>query len=289
MSGHNRILQAAISILLIFLKIGLVHSQTILKQQNPNEKIYLARTKQFNEFIDRFNYKTDFIGHPVDSVFMSKMPREKMIGILFDLKDPRLDPLNKYYSRNYVETKKEFCREVIQKNLSIYKYSDNIIAEARSKIFFNGKSYTISIFLSQEIVGNDMVKWVINNVKGDIFNIFKPDTALIHFIPPSSNETDFINLKRALEDADHLQYYASKDYEPDLLTLFFYYINKGIIKYEYVENLIYHIIDIPGWCIKVKEFNRSELNSGWLITDITDNYLNKKDYLKSLQYFFEFK
>ncbi len=105
---------------------------------------------------------------------------------------------------------------------------------------------------------------------------------MVRFIPPTSHETDFINLKRALEDTDHLQDYASRDYNPDHLTLFFYAIKTGAIKYEYVEEVTYHIIDIPGWYFKVKDFNRNELNSGWLITDVAKNNLSISEFMKGL-------
>jgi hypothetical protein len=204
----------------------------------------------------------------VDSAFMAKIPRHKMINSLFDLRDPRIDPNGKKFSEKYVTAKTEFINEVVHKNLVINKYSEKIIAEAKSRVIYKGITYTISIFLNQEIVGKDMVKWVINNVKGDLLNFLKPDTAYVRFIPPSSNETDFLNLKRALEDLDYLQYYASKEYTPDYLTLFFYMLNSGIVKFDYVESVNYLITDIPGWTIKVKDFNRNEMNSGWLIYDI---------------------
>lgn len=168
-------------------------------------------------------------------------------------------------------------------NFLIYKYSGNIIAEAKSRIVYKGIPDTIRIFLTQEIIGKDMVKWVIVNIKGNLFNFLQTDTAFIRFIPPSSNETDFINLKRALEDINHLQYYSSKDYNPDYLTVFYYLLNSGLVKFEYVEEVIYHILDIPGWCIKVKEFNRIEMNSGWLISDIVKNSSDKIAYLKTLR------
>ncbi|MCX6326222.1 MAG: hypothetical protein NT144_06170 [Bacteroidia bacterium] len=283
MSVYKRLLPALFSALLGVLNNSLCYSQTIINPENPNEKIFLVRTKQFNEFLDRFNYITNFYGDPVDSVFMSKIPRNRLINSLFDLKDPRLDPSGKSYSRNYIDEKAEFINEVVHKNLLIYKYSGNIIAEAKSRVIFNGTPRTIRIFLTQEIVGKDMVKWVINNVKGDLLNFLQTDTAYIRFIPPSSNETDFINLKRALEDTDHLQYYASKDYDPDYLTVFYYMLNSGLVKFEYVEEVIYHIIDLPGWCIKVKEFNRLEMNSGWLISDVVKNSSDKICYLKILK------
>ncbi len=257
------------------------YSQTIVKQEDQNEKNFLVRTKQFNEFVDRFNYKVNFLGDSIDSEFKSKIPRDKMINSLFDLKDPRIDQNNEKYSKKYIAEKNEFISEVILKNLAINKHSGNIIVEARSRVLLKGTPHVISIFLSQEVSGNNTVKWVINDVKGDLFDFFKSDTSLVRFIPPSSNETDFINLKRALEDTDHLQYYASKDYCPDYLSVFYYMINSRLIQFEYTEEIIYHIIDIPGWYIKVKEFNRNEMNSGWLITDVGKNTFDKFNYLKN--------
>jgi hypothetical protein len=275
---------STISFLLVFSQINnLCYSQSLVNSSNQNEEIFLVRTKQFTEFINRFNYKINFNGDPVDSVFASKIPRDKMINSLFDLKDPRIEPSGKYYSRIFTTEKSEFISNVVSKNILIYRYSDKIIAEAKSRILFKGVPKEIRIFLSQEIVGKDMVKWVINTVNGDLFNFLKSDTAFVRFIPPSSNETDFMNLKRALEDTDYLQYYASKDYHPDNLTLFYYLVNTGAIKFDYVEEVTYHIIDIPGWSIKVKEFNRNEKNSGWLITDVAKNSDDKMNYLKKLR------
>jgi len=91
-----------------------------------------------------------------------------------------------------------------------------------------------------------------------------------------------MNLKRALEDTKYLQYYSSKNYEPDYLTVFYYMLNTGLVKFDYVEDVTYHIIDIPGWCIKVKDFNRNEMNSGWLIMDVSKSSSDKNAYLKTI-------
>jgi hypothetical protein len=283
MSLQSKILLPVVFILNGFLNFDLIYSQILINQPDSRERIFLVSTKQFNEFIDRFNYKVNLKGEPIDSLFKSKISREKLIYSLFDLKDPRTDPSGPEYSEIYVKEKAEFVQEVLHKNLAINKYSDNIIAEAKSRIVFRGVNKTLQLFLSQEILDNDKVKWVIITAASDIFNFFHTDTSFVRSIPPSSNETDFINLRRALADTDHLQYYASKDYNPDYLTLFFYMINTGMIRFEYVEEVVYHIIDIPGWYIKVKGFNRPEMNSGWLITDLGRNSDNKLNYLKALK------
>lgn len=257
-------------------------AQEMVSSQKSGEQIFTARIKQFSEFTARFNYESDFNGKPVDQAFMAKMPREKMLTLLFDLKDPRTETGNQNFSEEYIRNRAAFISEVNGKKLLINSHSPGIIAEARTRVIYNGKPYSISLFLNQEQVGRTSIKWVLLAAKGDIFNIFIKDTSMVRFIPPTSHETDFMNLKRALEDVDHLQDYASKDFNPDYLTLFFYSIKTGTLKYEYVEDVVYHIVDIPGWYFKVKDFNRNELNSGWLITDVKKNNLTLSDFLKSL-------
>jgi len=271
------------SLVLLFLNFNnSLHSQNLVSSQKPGEEIFTARIKQFSEFTDRFNYKTDFNGNPVNSEFMAKMPREKMLSLLFDLKDPRTITGSKDYNNDYLKIKTAFISEVNGKKLFINKHSPGIIAEAKTRVIYKGAPQNISLFLNQEVEKNGSVKWVLLSAKGEIFDIFKEDTSMVRFIPPASHETDFINLKRALEDVDHLQAYAATEYNPDYLTLFFFCIKSGLIKYEYVEDVTYHIIDLPGWYIKVKDFNRNELNSGWLIFDVTKNNLSVSDFLKSL-------
>jgi hypothetical protein len=284
MSDKSKIFLSVLFALSGILNFSLGNSQTIIHPENPKEVIFSVRTKQFNEFIDRFNYKINFKGDPVDSLFMEKIPRDKLINSLFDLKDPRIIPSDKKYSKKYINEKNEFIDEVVHRNLLINKYSDKIIAEAKSQILFKGIPKTITILLKQEIVGDNMVKWVITNVKGDLFDFLKTDTTSTRFIPPSSNETDFMNLTRALEDTDHLQYYAAKNYHPDYLTLFFFMVNTGLLKFRYVEEVNYHIFDIRNFYIKVKEFNRLEMNSGWLITDIGKITSLETNYLKEINF-----
>jgi hypothetical protein len=279
----NRQYYLFFTIFLLILNRNLSYSQITLKQENQNEKNFIVRTKQFNEFLDRFNYKTDLRGNAIDSVFRSRVSREKLINSLFDLKDPRIYPAGKQDTSGYSALKSAFIRDVLNKNLFINKYSADIIAEAKSKIFYNNIPKKINIYLTREIVGKDMIKWVINSVNGEIFDFISTDTGFVRFIPPSSNETDFINLKRALEDKKYLQYYSSKDYKPDYLTVFYYMLNTGSVKFEYVEEVVYHILDIQGWCIIVKEFNRDEMNSGWLISDILKNTRDKTNYLYELK------
>jgi hypothetical protein len=168
----------------------------------------------------------------------------------------------------------------VQGDRLIEKYSQNIIAEAKARVIYKGNPHTISLFLNQE-VSKGSVKWVLLSAKGDLLDVFRKDTTMVRFIPPASNETDFINLKRALEDKNHLQDFAHKGFTPDLLSIFFFCINTGILKYEYVEEVTYHVLDISGWYFRVKDFNRNELNSGWLITDLKRYTSTVSNYIDS--------
>ena len=266
-------------ILLIFSGFSILSGQKITKDEGT-EKIFIARVKQFSEFTGRFNLLIDFSGKPADSLFKAKMPREKMIPALFDLNDSRILPGNKNHSEDFIRIKKDFIKEVIEKKMVLDQYSSGIIAETKSKVSINGKPQIISIFLNQEVSESNRIKWVIISVKGIFPEMFKNDSSMIRFIPPASNETAFLNLKRALEDTGHLQDYAYSGFEPDYLSLFFYCINSGIIKYEYSEEIIYHIISIPGWYFTVKDFNRNEMNSGWLISDLFRNNYNLNDFIR---------
>ncbi|MGE5420746.1 MAG: hypothetical protein ACM3UT_11205 [Chloroflexota bacterium] len=258
------------------------YSQNLVSTQKGNEEIFLARTKQLNEFIDRFNLKSDFRGNSPDSAFLSKMPREKMLAALFDLKDTRTITGSRNYSRKYINTQKDFIDNVSKEKLMLNRFSPGIIAEAIAKVTYKGQPATVRLFLNQEAAGKGGVKWVLLNARGNIFNLFSKDTTIVRFIPPSSNETDFINLGRALEDTDHLPDYASADFSPDHLSTFFFCLRTGLIKYEYVEKVVYHILDIPGWYLRVEDFNRNELNSGWLISDLAKNELDRNEFLKKL-------
>jgi len=240
-------------------------SQTLTTSTGRN---YYINVKQFNEFVDRFNYKTDFLGNTIDSIFESKISREKYLELLFNNEDPRLVPGNDKYSDSYVKLKNQFIQEVVSNNYLIDKYSIEIIAEAKSLVTYTNRPQEISVYLNQEIV-NDGVKWVILSINGDFLNVLNKDTVLLRFIPPTSNETNFISLKRVFNDKNFQHYYLYNGYSYDPLSTFLFAVNTGLVKFQYVNEIVYHIFDVNGWQLEIKEFNRATENSGWLIDDIS--------------------
>ena len=242
-----------------------VFSQTLTTSTGRN---YYLNVKQFNEFVDRFNYKTDFLGNTIDSIFESKISREKYLEFLFNNEDSRLVSGDDRYSDNYVKKKKKFIQEVVSDSYLIDKYSIEIIAEAKSLVTYKNSSREISVYLNQEIV-NDGVKWVILSVNADFLNVLKQDTVLLRFIPPTSNETNFISLKRVFDDKNFQHYYLYNGFSYDPLSTFLFAVNTGLVKFQYVNEIVYHIFDVNGWQLTIKEYNRDTENSGWLIDDIS--------------------
>ena len=193
-------------LILSFTSVKVFSQNTI----NQTERNFHINVKQFGEFIDRFNYKTDFKGEEIDSFFISKVPRKMYLELLFNNQDKRLSENNQGFLTNYSKLIKQFVDEIDSKELYIDKHSANIIAEAKSIVIYKGSEHKVSIFLNQEIE-NKGVKWVISSVKADFLNTLKTDTVLLRFIPPTSNETNFISLKRVFDDSNHQHYYAEKD------------------------------------------------------------------------------
>ncbi len=77
-----------------------------------------------------------------------------------------------------------------------------------------------------------------------------------------------MNIYKIFEDSQVIEYYASNEYTPDYLTLFFYEIKQGNLKFDHVESVKFHVLQIDNWYFEVSWFNRSGYNSGWLISNL---------------------
>ena len=255
-----------------------------------NETIFTLRIKQFNEFIERFNYEKDFLNKKIDEDFASKISRSEYISLLFNEEDLRLDTSNTNQYKKLIE---EFISEVEDSSYRINKYSEKIFIELNCVISCNDKTSYIQLLLNQEI--NKGLKWTICAINKEFIDELHKtchftDSNLISFvkydstnyIPPYSNETNFIVLKKLLNKKNkNLSSLNSSYFNSDRNNIFYYLINQGIIKFHHVDKISYHILDIPGWSIVINNFIRNTENSGWLISDLKT--IDSKNY----QYFKE--
>jgi hypothetical protein len=249
------------------------------KQDTPNEMI--LKVSQFGQFIKRFNFEEDFKGNEITSSFSEKISRSDYIDLLFDKYDARLISSNTAYSADYAQQKDEFIKFVTDKNLKIQRISDSLYSIAVCEISYHGKLTTLQLILKQQLINNG-IGWVICDADADFFYDKNHCSGSTLYIPPTSNDVNYIHLKNYFENKDSLACYAYQGYTCNRLSIFFHLLYSGEIQYKHVNSVIYFIGDIPGWIIQVREYNREDDNSGWLIADIVRNNTTISNYMKQL-------
>lgn len=225
-------------------------------------KEYFLQVKQFGEFIDRFNYKSDWKGNLISDEFSKKVPRDQYLLYLINKEDQRLTNPN---DSSYRAICSDFIAFItnLQAPKHIDLYSGQVKAEALVNIICFGKEDKAKVEMIPDVLPDRSARWVINGVESSQFAA-NADSIKKHFIAPNSHETSFINLKK-LNDSDNGIYYLATPVASAMIFI------KGIeqkkIQIKNIEKVTY-LITFPGWLITVEEFNRNSTNSGWLISDI---------------------
>lgn len=225
-----------------------------------------AMNKQVGQFVHRFNMEEDQLGKLLsesDSRYRNNDLRKKLLPGMFD----------KYNPRTSGNLKKYFITDVTNSSNPVYlNFLDtDWYAEVAATFNVNGKEEKLILFLTleEENLGS---KWILSNVYFKNFKLMFPVADSIeqqkHFLHPQSHELDFMNLKKALQNAEYVELYASSNYQPDYLTLFFYMMKKNQIKFVKIDNVKFHFFQIYNWYFELSFFNRNDMNSGWLISNL---------------------
>ena len=229
-----------------------------------DEREFYTMTKQMGQFIHRFNYEEDQYGnrlYPNDKDYRSAAKRKDAITLLFDLENPRTSGTLRDY----------FIEDLTKNNQFMEFLGGDWYSEISAKFKWKGQMVDISLIMALEKDGLGS-KWVITNVFFSEFQKYFPQGELAerekHFLYPMSHELDFMNIYKIFNDPQTVEYYASTDYHPDYLTLFFYEIKQGNLKFDHVESVKFHVFQIKNWYFEVSWFNRSGYNSGWLISNL---------------------
>jgi hypothetical protein len=235
---------------------------------------YHIRVKQFSEFIDRFNFQKDFMNNDIGPEFESIITRNDYILLLFNHEDKRLEP--EVEDDTYQILVSMFIHEVCSDSIFIDRISENIFAELNCQINLNGKDQELNMLLKQEF--DNGLKWSIIAVNHDFIRSYPYQQNKIYagnnedspeiYIPPYSNETNFIDLKTLFNNHENLNSLSSEDCVKENLNGFYNLIRNGSLKYRHVKSIKYHVLDIPGWIMVVNNFQRDTDNSGWLISDL---------------------
>lgn len=273
-----RIFQVLI-IIIIAINSTFSSAQNIYNQTEDESGLY-AQTKQVNQFIRRFNGEEDLYGKRLyegDRKYRDTKLRKRYVPNLFDLEN-----------QNIASLKEQFVAHINEKNAPKYFdfYGDNWFAEVESQFLFNGKVKNVIMYFKIE-KENGGYKWSYSNVYADFlaepFKTSKPDK--YKFIHPMSHEIDFMSLRKVFKNSDKMEHYAHNQYKPDYLSLFFYEIKKGNLKFQSVSNVKFHVFQIKDWYFEMQYFSRKGDNKGWLISNLINiPEKDKASLIKSINY-----
>ena len=255
--------------------------QTVYAQNPKNylgdETPFYAATKQMNQFFRRFNNEEDANGKPyfsTDKNYREPEKRKKYINVLFDGENLGI-PQN---------VKTEFIQTVTSKDKGQFLdfHAGRWFAEVKATFNVQGKQESFSLFLDlqKERLGS---KWVLSNVYFPAYNnLFLNDTIGMSkkFLHPQSHEIEFMNLAKAFEQSKEIEFYAKSGYRPDYVSIFFYDLKRGTIKFEAINEVKFHFFQINNWYFEVSNFNRTGNNAGWLISNLIKVPENQKNILE---------
>ena len=274
-----KIARNIILLALTFAFVWPVAGQTIGDFKMDETELY-AMTKQMGQFMRRFNYEEDQFGeklNPKDPRYRSNEMRRKSLPILFDQE--------KY--GNQTELQRYFIEDVTKGDSTYMTFlGGRWYSEVSCTFRYNGKPVNVILILAveKETVGS---KWVLTNVYFSEFNKLFPSGEIAerekHFLHPMSHELDFMNIYKAFQDPEIIEYYASKEFQPDYLTLFFYEIKQGKLVFQNVDSVKFHVFQIMDWYFEVSWFNRSGLNSGWLMSNVV--YMPEKEKTNLIKFY----
>ena len=268
-------------VLILLLSFGTmpVTAQSIGDVQMDEANLY-AMTKQMGQFIHRFNYEEDQFGNkinPKDPAYRNKQKRQQSMRILFD---------QEAYG-NQPDLQRYFIEDVTANDSTYMTFlGGRWYSEVSATFKYNGKEVNLIMILGVEKEGLGS-KWVLNNIYFSEFNKLFPTGDLTekekHFLHPMSHELDFMNIYKIFKEPEVAEYYASKSFEPNYLTLFFYEIKKGHLVFQHVDSVKFHVFQIKDWYFEVSWFNRNSSNAGWLISNLI--YIPEKDKIDLLKFY----
>lgn len=276
-----KIARNSILLALIFAFVWPVTGQTIGDFMKDETELY-AMTKQIGQFMRRFNYEEDQFGNKLNSndpKYRSNEMRRKSLPILFD---------HEKYGKQ-TELQRYFIEDVTKDDSNYMTFlGGRWFSEVSATFRYDGMDVNVMLFLAVEKDGLGS-KWVLTNVYFSEYKKLFPQGEMTetekekHFLHPMSHELDFMNIYKAFQDPEVIEYYASKDFQPDYLTLFFYEIKQGKLVFQHVDSVKFHVFQIKDWYFEISWFDRSGSNSGWLMSNIM--YMPEKEKTNLIKFY----
>lgn len=221
-----------------------------------NEEQFRARIALVDEFIDRFNGKED---RPDINKSESDYHIKRLL-VLFN------GEMFKSFTDSTFIAAKDFI-DVINKDSIKLNYTDTSwYATANCHGTFKNKEIDFTLYLTVEHRKANMYKWVISKAEGNIFKLNPSKKSEKIIIMPDDHEINFLSLHRITnENSDLISNYICMNHQIDELSVFLSYVYNGLLKINYVSDLTFTFLQVPGYKFTIKEFEREGNNVGWLI------------------------
>ncbi len=261
-----------------------VFSQVISNRGDANDKHFNYEVKEIDEFFERFN---DDPNSFIRGLFKARhirfnISRQQLIRSLFNNE-------NRQWDSSLVNT---FVAGVTFKKKPLYLdfNGNNWYAALSCKFRYNGSFIIIPVIMKIETNRNKGAKWMIVAVGSSPLKTkiavteMAAGTATTGIISPTSYGTNFVSLKRALEDKANLSGYFEKEYmkSSHMLEMYNALLNSGI-EFLNVSKIKYHFLLADQWIFTVENFPRETMNSGWLISSLQSvSPMSMEDYRKNL-------
>ncbi|UZR95150.1 hypothetical protein [Chondrinema litorale] len=247
--------------LYLFLISLLTAIQVSAQSINFSNENFAFEVKQIDEFIERFNNseKTLINQYLKENYSAEDISRSDLIKSLFNQSD-------KSWKLNEVT---EFIKQVNNKPYMLHFDDEDWYAKLNCTVIYQGDEIPMTMIMNiEKNPRSNAVKWVITSVDADFLSL--PESLdKSKSINPASHGTNFVSLDRALDDTSNMKNYVSRDFVPDQLTLFMSLLSCKNISIKQVDKIEYHFLQIDGWTFTVKNFERNEKNSGWLVSSLT--------------------
>ncbi len=223
-----------------------------------NKPMYEARVKLLDEFFARFNGKEQRKG-----VDVKYADRKSNILMLLDF--------SRFKSREdsaYIAAE-TFADVVVHDNIMAH-YTDSCwFAKVKCHGALYKKGVDFLLYLSVESRDKDMYKWVISDVEGSLFSTSRSIDHRELFLRPNDHEQSFASLVRTTEETSrYIDDFVKDGYESDALSIFLTLVRCGQLKIDYVSDIEFIYLQVPGYMFSVKHFERETMNAGWLISSI---------------------
>lgn len=253
--------------------IGLLSAQgqpTITKNEELN---FALEVKQIDEFIERFNFQenTMLLQYVEENYPGQNLDRESLIRSLFNESNPKAQ-------QKVID---EFVAQITNplRPVVIDFMENDWYAAVKCMVKYRGKVETPTLILQIQQGPDLSAKWIVRSIRADFLR-FPEKSNPEHFLNPISHSTDFMGLRKAMNNLEHLPDYTFQDYEPDLLSVFLFEIMKGNLQFVQTNEITYHFLQVDGWIFQVNRHLRNTRNSGWLIDHLSRANESTKTYYR---------